>query len=57
MKTFAAAILAVLATVAACSRPQQPKVEVKALDAAKGLQEDLNKKAEDRGSLSDQYSK
>ena len=73
----AAAMLAALAAVAACSKPQQPKVDaaaerkeahdraskdafsaqVQAVDKAQALQQDLNRKAEERGAAADAMSK
>ena len=59
MKTIAAlATIALVAMVAACGKPQQPKVEItKPLDTAKGMQEDLNKKAQENLDKADQLSK
>jgi hypothetical protein len=59
VKPFAAAALVALAvTAAACSKPQQPKVELaKPLETARGLQQDVLKNAEDRGAAADQIAK
>ena len=59
MKRIAAVVMATLAVaVAACSKPQQPKVELaKPLDTARALQDDVIKKAEDRGAAADQIAK
>lgn len=58
MKAIAAAVVIALAAVtAACSKPQQPKVETKALDTAKGLQADLNRKAQDNLDTADKLSR
>ncbi|HET9576672.1 MAG TPA: hypothetical protein VFP44_02535 [Usitatibacter sp.] len=59
MRTIAAvAAIALAAMAAACSKPQQPKVEItKPLDTAKGMQDDLNKKAQDNLDKADQLSK
>jgi hypothetical protein len=58
----AAAVIALAATAAACSKPQQPKVEplkteMKALDTAKGLEADINRKAQDNLEAVDKISK
>ena len=53
-----AAIAALAAMAAACSKPQQPKVELtKPLEAARGLEQDVLKKAEERGAAADQAAK
>ena len=59
MKGIAAVAMATLAVaLAACSKPQQPKVELaKPLDTARALQDDVIKKAEDRGAAADQIAK
>ena len=59
MKLSVAAVMATLAVaVAACSKPQQPKVELaKPLDDARALQQDVVKKAEERGAAADQIAK
>lgn len=60
MKTAATLVaVAVLAAMAAaCNKPQQPKVELtKPLDAARGLEKDVLKKAEERGAAADQVTK
>jgi hypothetical protein len=54
----AVAIATLVVAVAACSKPQQPKVELaKPLDTARALQEDVIKKAEERGAAADQIAK
>jgi hypothetical protein len=55
----AAVVIAALAALAAaCSKPQQPKVELaKPLEAAKDLGQDITKKAEERGAAADQAAK
>jgi hypothetical protein len=59
VKAAAAAAMVTLAVaVAACSKPPPPKVELaKPLDDAKALQQDVLKKAEDRGAAADQIAK
>ncbi len=59
MRTIAAdAAIGLVARAAACGKPQQPKVEItKPLDTAKGMQEDLNKKAQENLDKADQLSK
>jgi hypothetical protein len=54
----AVATVALVAALAACSKPQQPKVEItKPLDTARGLQDDVLKKSEERGAAADQIAK
>lgn len=58
MLTAVAAAAVFAAAVAACSKQQQPKVELsKPLDTAKALSQDINKKAGERGAAADQISK
>ena len=49
---------ALAVALAACSKPQQPKVELtKPLDIARGLQQDVVKKADERGAAADEVTK
>jgi hypothetical protein len=59
VKPAVAVVMVTLAVaVAACSKPQQPKVELATpLDTARGLQQDVLKKSEDRGAAADQIAK
>jgi hypothetical protein len=53
----AAAVIGIAAMTAACSKPQQPKVEMKSLDTAKGLGADVDRKAQDERDAIDKISK
>jgi len=59
VRSIAAAVaIALAATAAACGKQQQPKVELaKPLDTAKALQQDVARKAEERGAAADQISR
>jgi hypothetical protein len=59
VKYIAAAVMVALAAaMAACGKQQQPKVELaKPLDTAKALEQDINKKAGERGAAADQLAK
>jgi hypothetical protein len=51
-------MIALAAVTAACGKQEQPKVELaKPLDTAKGLGEDINKKAGERGAAADEIAK
>jgi hypothetical protein len=51
-------LVALAVAVGACSKPPPPKVELaKPLDDARALQQDVLKKAEERGVAADQIAK